>query len=255
MEPTSVEVNHLTVHYGKRVALWDLSLSLPKGKLIGLLGPNGAGKSTFIKAVLGLLPCSSGSISLLGSSLQKVRSKLAYVPQKESIDWDFPINVLDLVLMGSFHRLSWWKRPVQRDKDKALALLEQLGLMHVKDRHIRALSGGQQQRAFIARALLQEAELYFLDEPFSGIDQTTETDLLHLFHKLTQEGKTLVIVQHNLSHIEKIYDWVVLLQRQLISCGPTEKAFNEELLKKCYGQHFVIFDEALSLKKDKERGL
>ncbi len=252
---TALTVHQLSVNYEKKAALWDISLKVPKGKLVAIIGPNGAGKSTFIKAILQLVPSISGSVSLFGCPLNQIRKEVAYVPQRESVDWDFPITVKELVLMGRFQEIGLFRRPKAADYEAVERILEVMKLTDLKDRQIRELSGGQQQRAFLARALIQEAEIYFLDEPFTGVDAKTEADLLTLFKELRNMGKTLFVVHHDLGAIKNTFDWVILLNLRLIASGPTELTFTEKFLEEAYGAPSDIFGEALKLARIKAGGL
>lgn len=255
MDTDALSVHQLSVNYEKKTALWDINLKVPQGKLVAIIGPNGAGKSTFIKSVLQLVPAVSGSVSLLGSPLKQVRQKVAYVPQRESVDWDFPISVRELVLMGRYGQLGLFRRPAAADYEAVDRILQGMNLLDLADRQIKELSGGQQQRAFLARALIQEASIYFLDEPFTGIDAKTEADLLKLFKELQKLGKTLFVVHHDLNAIQKSFDWVILLNLRLIASGPTEEVFTEKMLEEAYGAPSDLFGEALKLARTKLKGL
>lgn len=251
----ALEVQQLTVNYGKTPVLWDISLNVPPGKIVGIIGPNGAGKSTLIKAVLGLIPLLSGSIEFFGKSLKQVRQRIGYVPQRETVDWDFPITVRDLVLMGRYGKLGLFRRPRQADWAAADYYLETVEMAAYRDRQISQLSGGQQQRVFIARALLQEADIYFMDEPFAGIDLASEAIIMNILRQLREKGKTLFIVHHDLNTVESYFDWVVMLNMRLIACGPVKQAFTPESLYAAYGKSYALFDEALRLSQSKSSGL
>jgi manganese/zinc/iron transport system ATP- binding protein len=252
--PIALQVDHLTVNYDKTPVLWDLSLEVPAGKLVAILGPNGAGKSTFIKAALGLLSLISGQVTFFQSSLKQVRLRVAYVPQRESVDWDFPVTVRDLVLMGLYGRLGLFHAPKKADIEKANHYLQQVGMLEFADRQISQLSGGQQQRVFIARALLQEADLYFMDEPFAGVDMATENALMEILKKLQREGKTIFVVHHDLNSVEAHFDWVILLNLRLIAAGNTADVFTASNLHTAYGKSYALFDEALKLSQKKSSG-
>ena len=251
---SALQINHLTVYYGKTPALWDVSFEIPKGVLVAIVGPNGAGKSTFIKACLKLLPAASGKAAFFGRPFEKMRDKIAYIPQRESVDCDFPITVFDLVLMGRYNRLNFLKFTTKRDREATWEVLEKTGLVHLAHRQIGELSGGQQQRAFLARALLQKADLYFLDEPFNGIDQATQLQLTETLKSLRDEGKTILIVQHDLKSVHGLFDWAILLNRSLIACGPIEQTFTSTHLESAYGKQFDLLNQALELKGQKKRG-
>ena len=239
----AIEVQDLTVAYGQQVALWDLSFSLPAGKMIGIIGPNGAGKSTLLQAMVGLLPLQSGKLRILGQLYKQAHKKIAYVPQRESVDWTFPASVEEVVMMGRYGRLGLFSRPTKSDREAVCQALENVSMLPYRGRQIGALSGGQQQRVFLARALVQGAELYLMDEPFSGIDARSETLIFDLLRKLCQEGKTLVIVFHNLHVISKHFDWLVLLNKRLVAVGDTTEVFHEENLRKTYGSELPILSE------------
>lgn len=248
-------VNQLTVNYDKTPVLWDISLQVPSGLLVGIVGPNGAGKSTFIKTALGLVQPISGKIEFFGHPLKEVRQKIAYVPQRESVDWDFPITVRELVLMGRYGRLGLFRWPRAADWSAVDHHLEQVGMTAYADRQISQLSGGQQQRAFIARALLQDADVYFMDEPFAGIDQTTEAVIMDLLRHLKAKGKTVFVVHHDLNIIESYFDWVIMLNMRLVACGEVSQVFNAETLNTAYGKSYALFDEALKLSQQKTTGM
>lgn len=254
-ENPALSVHHLSVNYGKTPVLWDISLEVPKGHLVGILGPNGAGKSTFIKAAMGLIIPISGKIDFFGHSLRKERQRVAYVPQRESVDWDFPITVLDLVLMGRYGRLGLFRWPRKADRMAAEHYLDQVGMKAYAHRQISQLSGGQQQRVFLARALLQEADLYFMDEPFSGIDLATETVMMNIMKQLKAQGKTVFVVHHDLNTVENYFDWIILMNMRLIDYGPVEKVFVRENLNTAYGKSSSFFDEALRLSRYKTSGI
>lgn len=254
MDDVVLNVHQLSVNYDRTPVLWDLSFSLPKGKLVAILGPNGAGKSTLLKAMLGLIRPFSGEVAFFGAPLRKVRQRIAYVPQRESVDWDFPITVSELVLMGRYGRLGLFRRPSRQDRREVGHYLEKVGLDAYGHRQISQLSGGQQQRAFLARALMQEADLYFMDEPFAGVDLTTTQALIGLMKGLREEGKTLLVVHHDLASVSEIFDWVLLLNLCLIGCGTVASCFTPPLLQKTYGKETGIFHEAAHHFREKQRG-
>lgn len=251
----ALKVRLLTVSYDKIPVLWDVSLAIPPGQLVGILGPNGAGKSTFIKSVLGLVRPVAGTITFFGKPHREMRSKIAYIPQKESVDWDFPITVQELILMGRYGRLGLFRRPTPEDHQAVSHYLEVVGLTSFKDRQISQLSGGQQQRAFLARALVQEADIYFLDEPFVGIDAATEFMMVQLLKKLVSEGKTVFVVHHDLNAVEYFFNWVILLNLRLIGCGPVKEIFTSANLKQAYGKNWTLLDEAAKLAESKRLGI
>ncbi|MBD3109949.1 metal ABC transporter ATP-binding protein [Bacillus sp. AGMB 02131] len=241
-----LKVSNIMVAYQKKVVLRNVSFSVPKGKLIGIIGPNGAGKSTLIKSILGLVPPISGEVEIFGGSYHSQRKKVGYVPQKESVDWDFPTDALDVVTMGRYGKLGWFKRPSKQDKEIAKQCLEKVGMGDFNNRQISQLSGGQQQRVFLARALAQEADLYFMDEPFAGVDAATEKAIISLLNELKHEGKTVLVVHHDLNTVKEYFDWVMLINGALIKIGPTEEVFTNELLQKTYGGKLAMLDNQSS---------
>ena len=230
-----VDVHNLTVSYNNKPVLWNIDLTLPKGSLVGIIGPNGAGKSTLIKTMMDIVPSSSGSVKLFGEKLSKVRQKVAYVPQRESVDWDFPASVYDIVMMGRYGKMGLFKRPRKADEEVVMDSLRKVALLPLKDRQISQLSGGQQQRVFLARALAQEADLYFMDEPFAGVDIATETAIIEILREMRDAGKTVVVVHHDLQSAAEYFNWIVLINMRLIGSGPTDKLLTTELLQKTYG--------------------
>lgn len=229
-----IEVEDMTVAYHTKPVLWDVDLDIPKGILMAIVGPNGAGKSTLIKAMLDLIKPISGNVLFNGGSYKSQRKHIGYVPQSESVDWDFPANALDVVMMGRYGELGWLKRPKEKDRQLALEALEKLGMREFADRQISQLSGGQQQRVFLARALVQEADIYFMDEPLKGVDAKTEKAIIELLKELRNKGKTLIVVHHDLQTVEEYFDWVVLLNTQIIASGPVEEAFTDDNIRKTY---------------------
>lgn len=230
-------------------------MNIPTGQVVGIIGPNGAGKTTLIKSALGLVQPLSGSVRFFGEPLAKVRQRIAYVPQRESVDWDFPITVRDLVLMGRYGRLGLFNWPRKADYAAVHEYLAKVGMENYADRQISQLSGGQQQRVFLARALIQEADLYFMDEPFVGIDLGTRSVIMKLLHDLKKQGKTIFVVHHELDHVETYFDWVVMLNIRLVAAGPTKETFTRETLNTCYGKSYALFDEALKISQHKKSGI
>ena len=231
----ALDVDRLTVSYFDTHALDGVSVRLPVASLIGIIGPNGAGKSTFLKAVLGLIPARIEQLRVLDQSLEDVRSRVAYVPQRSAIDWDFPVRVQDVVLMGCYPKLGLFKRPSKAQKAFAMECLERVGMSDHAERQIGELSGGQQQRVFLARALAQEAELLLLDEPFVGIDVASEQMIIELLRTLRAEGRTIVVVHHDLHKAEDYFDTLMLLNKQLIAVGPPSDILIPEWLEPAYG--------------------
>lgn len=238
-----MEFHDLTVSYQKKPVLWNIDMTLPRGALIGIIGPNGAGKSTLLKAAMGLLPLGSGYVRMFDQPLDKVRKRVSYVPQRESVDWDFPTSVMDVVLMGRYAELGLLRRPRKSDKEVAMNCLRKVGMHAFARRQISQLSGGQQQRVFLARALAQDADLYFMDEPFSGVDAATETAILEIMQEITNKGKTVVVVHHDLQSAASFFDWIVLLNMRLVASGPIEKIFTNELLQETYGGKLTVLSE------------
>lgn len=248
-EKPVLEIHDLTVTYSRKPVLWGVDLTLPAGKLIGIVGPNGAGKSTLIKSCMGLVPLSSGYVKLFDQQLESVREKVSYVPQRESVDWDFPASVRDVVEMGRYGRAGLFRRLRKADKEVARECLAKVGMEAYSGRQISQLSGGQQQRVFLARALAQEAELYFMDEPFAGVDAATERSILELLQDMSAAGKTVVVVHHDLQSVEKYFDWVVLLNMRLVASGPVKEVFTQELLQETYGGKLTVLSEVGDLMK------
>jgi manganese/zinc/iron transport system ATP- binding protein len=243
--PTAaVEVHDLTVAYDRRPVLWDIDLTIPAGRLVAIVGPNGAGKSTLIKAILGLMKPASGSVKIFDQPLKASQLRVGYVPQRETVDWDFPVSALDVVLMGRYGKLGYIKRPTSVDRAKALEALEKVGLSALAMRQISQLSGGQQQRVFLARALAQEADLYFMDEPFAGVDVATEKAIVELLREIRASGRTVVAVHHDLQTVREYFDSVVLLNMRLVACGDVESTFTQENLQRTYGGRLTLLDEA-----------
>ena len=231
----ALAVDDLTVAYQEKPAIWDIDLAAPEGVLMGIVGPNGAGKSTLIKAALNLIPRAAGTVSFYGMPYERARSMVGYVPQRGSVDWDFPTSVLDVVTMGLYGKLGWFRRPGARERELAMHALEQVGLVDFADRQISQLSGGQQQRSFLARALVQDAQIYFMDEPFAAVDAVTESAIVNILHELNQRGKTVLVVHHDLQTVAEYFDWVTLLNVEVIASGPTGDVFTPENLRKTYG--------------------
>ncbi|GAB4451363.1 MAG: metal ABC transporter ATP-binding protein [Armatimonadaceae bacterium] len=232
---TVVSVRDLTVAYEEKPVLWDIDLDVPGASLAAIVGPNGAGKSTLIKAILGLVPTAAGTVTLFGMPYSEQRRRVGYVPQRGSVDWDFPTTVLDVVLMGLYGKLGWFRRPGQKERDRAMACLWEVGMADFSGRQISQLSGGQQQRVFLARALAQDADLYFMDEPFAGVDATTERAIIAILQRLRDAGKTVIVVHHDLQTAPEYFDYVVLLNVRVVAAGPMAKTFTPENLQQAYG--------------------
>ncbi|MGG1078727.1 manganese ABC transporter ATP-binding protein MntB [Bacillus subtilis] len=247
-----VELDNVTVAYHKKPVLQDISLQVPEGKLIGIIGPNGAGKSTLIKTILGLVPRASGDISIYGKDYKDQRSRIGYVPQRGSVDWDFPTSPLDVVLMGRYGRIGLLKRPKKADVEMAKAALAKVGMLDYAKRQISQLSGGQQQRVFLARALCQNADIYFMDEPFAGVDAATERAIMTLLAELKEKGKTVLVVHHDLQTAEDYFDWILLLHLRKIAFGPAENVFTIENLQKTYGGRLTFLKDKVLAEGHKE---
>jgi len=241
-----LEIHDLTVAYHKQPVLYGIDVTVPAGKLVGIVGPNGAGKSTLIKTIMGLIPPSSGWIKIFGEPFNKAVKRVGYVPQRESVDWDFPVNVMDVVLMGRYGRLGLLRRPSKQDRAIATACLDKVKMLPYAHRQIANLSGGQQQRVFLARALAQESDLYFMDEPFAGVDAATEAAIIEILRELRDKGKTLLVVHHDLSTAQKYFDMLLLLNMRLVAFGDTAEVYNYESLQKTYGGRLTILSEVAS---------
>jgi manganese/zinc/iron transport system ATP- binding protein len=247
-----LEVHDLTVSYNKKPVLWGIDLTIPQGVLAGVMGPNGAGKSTLIKSIMGLLPVSSGYVRIFNEPLDRVRKRISYVPQKESVDWDFPASALDVVLMGRYGKLGLFKMPSKHDKEVAMECLKRVNMEGFYKRQISQLSGGQQQRVFLARALAQEADIYFMDEPFAGVDAATELAIIELLRDMRSAGKTVIVVHHDLQSAEEYFDWIVFLNTRLIASGPIAEVFKNELLQETYGGKLTLLAEVGELMRKEQ---
>jgi len=251
----AIKIEQLNVNYDKTPVLWDIQCEIPEGRLVGIIGPNGAGKSTLLKALLGLITPLSGRIEFFGQPYKKVRRRIAYVPQRSSVDWDFPITAFELVLMGRYGKLGLLKWPSRADKEAAIHALDLVGMLPFKDKQIGELSGGQQQRLFIARALLQDADLYLMDEPFAGVDMATEKAIIALMDKLKVQGKTLLVVHHDLATVDNYFDWIIMLNTCLIVSGPVSEVFIPDNVVRTYGRGSALLEEAAKLTQNKTSGL
>ncbi len=250
-----VSIHDLTVAYNRKPVLWDVDLDIPEGKLVAIVGPNGAGKSTLIKAVMDIVPRASGDILLYGKPFKKQRDLVAYVPQRESVDWDFPIDAIGVVLMGCYRKIGWCRPIRQSDKIKAMHALDRVGMAEYAHRQINQLSGGQQQRVFLARALAQDSSIYFMDEPFASVDAATERAIVSVLSELRSSGKTVVVVHHDLQTVSEYFDNVIMLNMRVVAHGPVDKIFTNENLKKTYGGRLTLLSEATDrLAKSKVEG-
>ena len=251
--PPVLDVHDVTVAYHRKPVLWDIDFTLDAPSLVGIVGPNGAGKSTFIKAILGLVPLASGEVSVFGQPVAKQRKLIGYVPQRESVDWDFPVSVLDVVLMGTYGKLGWFRRPGAAQRELARKCLDHVGLGQLAHRQIGQLSGGQQQRTFLARALAQQADIYLMDEPMAGVDAATERIVFALLRELREQGKTVLVVHHDLRTVPMYFEQVVMLNMRLVAAGPTATTFTQDNLHKTYGGRLSILDAAGEALRAKER--
>ena len=249
---SAVSVADLTVAYRDQPVLWDVDLEVPPGVLMAIVGPNGAGKTTLIKAVLGLVPMAAGRVLVHGAPLKATRREVAYVPQRGSVDWDFPTDALDVVMMGRYAELGWFRRPGKAERERALDALAQVGMADFAARQIAQLSGGQQQRVFLARALVQDARVYLMDEPFQGVDATTERAIIDILQRLRADGKTVLVVHHDLQTVPEYFDEVLLLNVRRIAAGPVAEVFTDATLRTTYGGRvpFTAGDEGRGTRND-----
>ncbi|MEQ9406748.1 MAG: metal ABC transporter ATP-binding protein [Fuerstiella sp.] len=253
--PAILDVHDMTVAYNRRPVLWNVDLTLKNPGLVAIVGPNGAGKSTLIRAVMGLVPMVSGQVTAWGKTIKQQRRRIGYVPQRGSVDWDFPISVFETVLMGTFGALGWFRRPGRAQRELAMKCLDRVGMKDYARRQIGQLSGGQQQRVFLARALAQQADLYFMDEPMAGVDATTERIIFELLKSLGREGRTIVVVHHDLRTVREHFDEVVLLNVRVVASGPAHSTFTNEKLQATYGGRLSILEtmaEAVRQQKETE---
>ena len=241
----AIEVRDMTVAYRDRPVLWDVDLEVPAGLLMAIVGPNGAGKTTLIKSILGLVRSTAGQVLTHGRPYKEVRRLVGYVPQRGSVDWDFPTSVLDVVIMGRYAHIGWVRRPGRADREGAMRALEKVGMADFSGRQISQLSGGQQQRVFLARALVQDARVYFMDEPFQGVDATTERAIIDLLKELRAGGKTVVVVHHDLQTVPEYFDWVTLLNVRRIASGPVDQVFTDQNLRLAYGGRVAFMSSAI----------
>ncbi len=239
----ALEIHDLIVSYQKKPVLYGVDLAVPEGSMVGVVGPNGAGKSTLIKTVMGLVSHAHGWVKVFGGELRDSIKRVGYVPQRESVDWDFPVSVMDVVLMGCYGRSGLIKRPGKMEKEKAMQALVKVGLEAYSKRQISNLSGGQQQRVFLARALAQESDLYLMDEPFAGVDAATEVAIVDLLGQIRDQGKTLIVVHHDLATAREYFDMILLLNMRVVGFGKTNEVFNSELLQKTYGGRLTVLSE------------
>jgi len=231
----AIDAEDITIAYNDKPVIWDVDMQVPKGVMMAIIGPNGAGKSTLIKGLLNLIPLTAGEVKVFGDSYKNMRKRVGYVPQRTAVDWDFPTTVLDVVLMGTYGKLGWIKRPRKQEIIIAHEAIEKVGMSEFANRQISQLSGGQQQRVFLARALTQNADIYLMDEPFQGVDATTERAIISILKELKNSGKTVIAVHHDLQTVPEYFDWVTLLNVRRIAGGPVKDVFTTENLRKTYG--------------------
>ena len=234
-EVVPLRVEGLTAAYRDEPVLWDVSFEAPQGELIAVVGPNGAGKTTLLKVVMGLMEPAAGRALVYGKPFEKARQWVGYVPQRGSVDWDFPTSALDVAQMGLYGKLGWFRRPGRKEREKAMECLEKVGIAHLADRQISQLSGGQQQRVFLARALAQDARLYLTDEPFAAVDYKTERAIVALLRELKAQGSTVIVVHHDLATVPDYFDRVVILNKRLVAEGPVSEVFTKENVSEAYG--------------------
>lgn len=238
-------IRDLTVAYHRKPVLWDIDLEVPPAVVSGIVGPNGAGKSTLIKAVLDLVPQTSGKVEIFGAPYRAQRALVGYVPQRESVDWNYPITALELVAMGLYRKIGWFRPVTSRYREKARAAMEQVGMADFADRQISRLSGGQQQRIFLARALVQDAAMYFMDEPFAGVDAATEEAIMEILQQLRTQGKTVFVVHHDLDTVRRYFDYLIMLNMRVVAAGPSSEVFTDENLRRTYGGRLTLLDRAV----------
>ncbi|QEG43359.1 metal ABC transporter ATP-binding protein [Roseimaritima ulvae] len=250
-----LSIHDLTVAYDRKPVLWDVGFDVPPGSLVGVVGPNGAGKSTLLKAVMDLLPRASGRIEVFGQPYRKTRHRVGYVPQRESVDWDFPVDALDVVTMGLYRDVGWCLPVRKKHRRQALEALDRVGIADLASRQISQLSGGQQQRTFLARALVQDADLYLMDEPFAAVDAATERAIIDILRDMKQHNKTSVVIHHDLQSVPEYFDYVVLLNMRIVAHGPVSQTFTPENLQKTYGGRLTLLDEVAEAMRRRERSL
>lgn len=250
-----LSIYDLTVAYDRKPVVWDITFDVPRGSLVGIVGPNGAGKSTLLKATMDLVPRASGRVQVFGKPYRVNRDRVGYVPQRETVDWDFPVDALDVVTMGLYRDVGWCLPVRKKHRERAMAALDRLGIAELAHRQINHLSGGQQQRTFLARALVQDADLYLMDEPFAAVDAATERAIVELLRDMKTRGKTAVVIHHDLQTVAEYFDYVVLLNMRVVAHGPVEPTFTPENLQKTYGGRLTLLDEVTHAMRRRERSL
>lgn len=254
MSKTPLIIEDLTVAYHRKPVIWDVAFQVEPGSLVGVVGPNGAGKSTLLKACMDLLPIASGRVSVFGEPYKVNRHRVGYVPQRESVDWDFPVSALDVVTMGLYREIGWMRPVRKKHTAAAREAMERVGIEELENRQISQLSGGQQQRTFLARALVQNADLYFMDEPFAAVDAATEKAIVEILRGMKREGKTALVIHHDLQTVPEYFDHVVLLNMRVVAHGPTEQVFTTENLQKTYGGRLTLLDQATEAMRRRGKG-
>jgi manganese/zinc/iron transport system ATP- binding protein len=247
-----LETHLMGVIYDKKPAIWNVDFTLPAGKIIGIMGPNGSGKSTLLKAIMGVVEPNMGFAKIFNQDVSEVRKRVSYIPQRQSVDWDFPASVRDVVAMGRYSIKGVFKRLTKEDQKIIDRSLEQVNMGPYAQRQISQLSGGQQQRVFLARALAQEADMYLMDEPFAGVDASTEQSIIELLKSMKDAGKTLIVVHHDLHTAQDYFEWLVLMNTRVIASGPIEKVFNKNNLKDTYGGQLTALSKIANLLKEKD---
>ncbi|MEZ6095661.1 MAG: ABC transporter ATP-binding protein [Pirellulaceae bacterium] len=250
-----LSVYDLTVAYYRKPVVWDVTFDVPAGKLVGIVGPNGAGKSTLLKAIMDLIPRTSGRVLVFGDEYRNARHRVGYVPQRESVDWDFPVSALDVVTMGLYRQIGWLRPVTRRHRERAMWALERVGISELAHRQISQLSGGQQQRTFLARALVQDADLYLMDEPFAAVDAATELAIVEVLRELQSQGKTVLIIHHDLQSVPEYFDYCMLLNMRVVAFGPTEEVFTQANLQKTYGGRLTLLEEATEAMRQRGKTL
>jgi len=250
-----LSIYDLTVAYHRKPVIWDVGIDIPAGTLAGIVGPNGAGKSTLLKAVMDLIPRASGRIQVFGKDYAQSRRRVGYVPQRETVDWDFPVDALDVVTMGLYREIGWCLPVRKKHRRAAMEALDRVGIADLARRQISQLSGGQQQRTFLARALVQDADLYLMDEPFAAVDAATERAIVDVLREMQQRGKTAVVIHHDLQTVSAYFDYVVLLNMRVVASGAVDEVFTQDNLRKTYGGRLTLLDEVAEAMRKQERSL
>ncbi len=255
LQAVPLSVYDLTVAYHRKPVVWDVGFDVPPGSLVGIVGPNGAGKSTLLKAVMDLIPRASGRVRVFGKTYRENRHRVGYVPQRESVDWDFPVDALDVVTMGLYGKIGWLKPVRKKHRQAAMEALERVGIADLARRQISQLSGGQQQRTFLARALVQDADLYLMDEPFAAVDAATEGAIVEILREMKERGKTAVVIHHDLQTVPDYFDYVILMNMRIVAHGPVQEVFTSENLQKTYGGRLTLLEEVSEAMRRRERTL